>query len=62
MTSLISVGISLINLWGVLYNLYKFGHGTIMGLGDMASFIYVGALIHSSTILILPILLPYCIM
>ena len=33
-----------------------------MGLGDRASFIYVDALIHSRTILILPILLPYCIM
>ena len=33
-----------------------------MGLEDIASFVYVGVLIHSSAILIVPILLPYCIM
>ena len=58
-TFVIFVCISQINLWRVLYNLYEFGGGTPKGLEDIASFVYVGALIHSSTICILPILLHY---
>ena len=37
MTSLIFAGISLINIWGVFYNLYKFHCGTIMGLEDITN-------------------------
>ena len=45
-TSLIFIGISLINIWGVFYNLYKFGGGTAMGLEDITS-VNVGALVQN---------------